>query len=245
MITYSNQETNDVRVKLKKLYTKWYKNGTCSRFDECKGNLTQKDFWLLFDHTVRLGGKYCAFYNSKPLRIVFMGKENLGFSHDVERAPLRFDLPNGFGRHYKDTLATLRYIFSAEKRELSDDDVLSMYALTNLYSCAFLSNPDQTTGIRNTSLQKSNCLDLKKSELKILKPTVLLLRCDSIHATDLYYDFTYIDIVLPNGYGKLGYSSKHNCYVVESSHPSTRRHKWKDDLRTCIDYLKNNGILPN
>ncbi len=246
MIEYDYHHTESVRFQLKELYEKrWYKNGICKMFDDCRGKKIPKDYWLLFDRTVRLGDNYCMLFNDKPLRIVFMGKETLGFSDHVVRPALMSDFPEGLNRHYAVTLKTLRYMLNADKNALTNDTVLSMYSLTNLYSCAFCNYPEQTQGIPNSTTQIRNCLTLKKEEMEILKPTVLVLQTKDIRANDLYEDAIDVEIVLPDNYGKLKYSNKNECYIIESCHPSNKHHPWKKDLYACINYLKDNTVLPN
>ena len=229
MFSFDANNTDRIRQQLKELYNEqWFINGKCIKFEECRGKKDPCNYWLLFDRTVRLGNKYSMAYDSQPLRIVIMGKETLGFKNDVVRPALCSDFPNGFNRHYAVTLDTLRKMLDANKYLLSNDDVLSMYALSNLYSCAFCRYPGQTQGIPNTKLQRKNCVILKQAELKILKPTVLLIQTDIITANELYEDAETINVSFPDGHGCVKHSKENNCYIIESRHPSCHRHPWKE-----------------
>lgn len=76
--------------------------------------------------------------------------------------------------------------------------------------------------------QTQNCVILKQAELKILKPTVLLIQTDIITANELYEDAETINVSFPDGHGCVKHSKENNCYIIESSHPSCHRHLWKE-----------------
>ena len=114
---------------------------------------------------------------------------------------------------------------------------LVMFTLSNTYSCAFRRYEGQTKGIKNTDIQKNNCSELRKKEIEILEPTLIVIQYDYLKAIDLFEDAV-------NCCGKIFYSEKSNCYIVESSHPSCRRHPWKPDLDNSIAFLKRIDIVP-
>ncbi len=196
--------TTDLHCRCKQmqqLYQRQFYDGICVHFDECKEKKEPNACWITFDWSAEIGTNFDLQYQGKPLRIVIMGKETTGGKNAL-RAPARLcDFNNGkLNRHYSSTYKLLRYIFEYSGKQ---DVVLSMYALTNLYSCAFRLHPEQRRGVPNTASQWLHCIELKKEELKILAPTVLILQSTTIKAQHLYPDAKLVPIELPNGYGAL------------------------------------------
>ena len=122
--------------------------------------------------------------------------------------------------------------------------VVSIYAASFLVSAAIIGaqtklnlKEEQKSGIRNSDVQKSNCIKLRQKEIEILEPTVIVIQYDYLHSKDLFDDAVQRD-------EKVYYSEIAKCYIVESSHPCCRKHPWKKDLDNSIFYLKDKGILP-
>lgn len=242
-ITSDISKTKKRKAELLNLYQKWYENDTCKYFEECCQGRVPQEFWTCFDYSARIGDNYYLFFDGMPVRILVIGKE------PKAQKPLRFtNRPERWwpdiNRHYLVTFNMLKNMLSyyPTKNAVVTDAVLTMFTLSNLYSCSFRKYDGQFNGIPNTTQQMSNCLLLRKKELKILEPTIVIIQNDNIKASWLFDDAVLKFMRL---HGNVYYSEKDfPCYIVETSHPCCRSHPWKSDLNDCIDYLKEISALP-
>ena len=235
LVNTSKTETR--KAELLNLYRNLYCNGGCRSFIECAESINMKchDNWDTFDWSARVGINYDLTIDGVDVRILIIGKEAKELKNQLNDPSQWWP---GIKRHYQVTYNTLKQLFNYYPADDSNNHILSMYALTNVYSCAFRSKPDQTTGIKNSPIQKNNCLLIRKKEIEILEPTVILIQYDYLNALDLFDDA----VVCCN---KVFYSPKQNCHIIESSHPCCRRHPWRQDLNESINYIKANGIIPD
>ena len=235
-VVADTESTDNRRQRLNNLYNRLYCDGKCKNAKECENSIHMRscENWIKNDWSAKIGDNYDLTINEKPVRILIIGKEGKSFS-DCLTKPSRWWAE--INRHYKLTYNLLKDIFSYWPKNDADDIVLTMFALTNTYSCAFRRYKDQTKGIKNSEIQRRNCSEIRREEIKILEPTLIVIQYDYLTATDLCNDAA-------NCCGKVYYSKEFNCYIIESSHPSCRKHPWKKDLDESISYLKNNGVLP-
>lgn len=235
--TVNHKRTIERRIQLEQLYKENFYNGKCKYAQLCEESIRMKshDNWIVNDWSARIGDNYDLTINGIPVRVLIIGKEGKSFSDRITK-PSRW-WPD-INRHYKSTYRLLKDIFSYYPASDADDIVLTMFAQSNTYSCAYRKYKDQTTGIKNTDIQKKSCCEIRKREIKILEPTVIVIQYDNLRANDLFADAI-------NCCGKVYYSANAKCYIIESSHPSCRRHPWKKELDNSIDYLKRKGIIPN
>lgn len=236
-VEVNHDKTAERRNKLENLYKEVYCNGKCKYSQECESSIHMKshDNWIYNDWSAKVGDNYDLTIDGIPVRIMIIGKEGKSFSDCITK-PSRW-WP-GINRHYKVTYNLLKDLFSYYPNNDADDCVLTMFTLSNTYSCAFRNHQDQITGIKNTDVQRTNCSEIRKKEIRILEPTLIIIQYDYLKAIDLCDDAV-------NCCGKVYYSSASKCYLIESSHPSCRKHPWKNDLDNSIAYTKSLGILPS
>lgn len=225
---------------LKELYARWFAGDTCRHFAACSAKMRSECscFWEKNDFSARVGDYYDLYYNEMPIRILMIGKEGLSVQSQV-RPPAR--LMEKMNRHYSVTFRTLKKMLNYWPREKSHDAVLQTYALTNMYSCAFKTKQGQTTGIPNSDLQKVNCAALRREEIRILEPTIVVIQNGSLKADCLFDDTCNL---LPRPHGAVAYSAAFGCHILETAHPSCRSYPWVRDLDDCIDFLRKTGALP-
>lgn len=235
-VTADAERTENRRQRLRILYNSLYCDGKCKYAEECEDSvpMRSRENWIKNDWSAKIGDHYDLTINDKPVRILIIGKEGKSFS-DCLTKPSRWWAD--MNRHYKMTYNLLKNVFSYWPTKDADDIILTMFTLSNAYSCAFRRHKDQTTGIKNTEIQRKNCSEIRKKEIEILEPTLIIIQYDYLTAGDLCSDATRL-------FGKVYYSEESNCYIVESSHPSCRKHPWKKDLDESISYLKRIGVLP-
>jgi len=235
-VIVNSAKVNERREKLEELYRDFYQNNKCKYFQTCVESIHMKSYenCIYNDWSAKVDDNYDLLIDNIAVRVLIIGKEGKSFSQGLTTPSKWWPEIN---RHYKCTYSLLKNIFSYYPSNDEDDDILTMFTLSNTYSCAFRKYEEQKSGIRNSDVQKSNCIKLRQKEIEILEPTVIVIQYDYLHSKDLFDDAVQRD-------EKVYYSEMAKCYIVESSHPCCRKHPWKKNLDNSVKFLKDKGILP-
>lgn len=245
---------NTYREKIYEVYKRFF--GTisvekkCKYLDQCSQGLPQQGYRSSL--TVKVGKNYGISSAEVPIpKVLVIGKENPKESVVFEEPARIFGWSNP-NTQYIETFKQLKAIFNFNTKERGnyssqDDCILTCFALTNVYRCAFKRTDVQDRGIPNTPIQTRCCCEILKAEITALEPDIIILQAN-ISPKELMAD----DCILVNeaDCNGLYYSPQRNQYLIDVIYPATPY--WhKDHPRNeknfykAIYFLRNNGVIPN
>lgn len=254
------EKTKERKNLAEKMYSDYYKNGICTFKKNCTGNINKG---YHSSYALQIGENYDFDIDGRPIRILFMGKESPAdkSTKNVPRTATLMEVAedwaashNGRKRvnlHYQETYKMLCYMLNYNPEPIypfynRDDKVLKHFALTNRYRCKL---DNGRTNITNNHEQRKNCLCILREELRIMKPTVIVLQLQETTADELFFDDENRTEKLKRDENteRVVYSPKYDCYVIETIHPNTRGAWWKHKPKflKSVDYLKYKGVLPD
>lgn len=246
--------TEKMKESLNELYQRHYMGGKCACYDECaKGSETVEHHC---SYAAKVGSDYALKYNGQEIRIVIVGKEGKEEEKENEKKALKeperlkgwIGVKGGVNPHYRETFKILCEMLNYNKGHgnfcYRDDPVLTTFTLTNLYRCDFRKKGK----VSNTTVQTENCLKLLRKELDILKPTVLVLQCNSMTAREIYNKKNDSLMELKEISEKFYYNPNENCYIIEMVHPRNAKLWYNESvprLKRAVEYLQQEGKLPS
>jgi len=237
-------------------------NFDCKFFNECSNS--NKSLNLVKQYSGGVCGIMPFFdtnFLDNNIRVLIIGKET-GYMQN-EKYGVSKDYNDNFNKlikcinwtkknnHMKGTHDTLKYIF-----DMDSEYILANYALTNLLRCSFQEKniANNVSNTRNSKKMNSNCMTHLLKEINILEPTLIISQGEWAiknqylkSELELYYNekSKIIMETIPGKYGLYKYS---NFFLLTTHHPAIYGN-WKKNLAPitlwpCLDYLKNEKILP-
>jgi len=239
MLKIEKEKTIQRKRELLTLYKNYYcENGICKLYKICSQQAVTDGLVNGYNSSfaAMVGDNYDIIVNGKAIRILIVGKEGR-FKNECSNSLFSPKRLIGFldegkvNLHYRETYKMLcemlnynwvnNSIEDTNKFLYKQDSVLTCFALTNMYRCAFKEHSEQVSNIKNYPEQTKNCLEILKEEIKILEPTIIILQKSGFTADDISPDSTEI-------FETIYYSNALKAYIIESIHPRNYG-KWYND----------------
>lgn len=238
----------------------------CIHYSDCFKKAKEKgynDGWDS-DYAAKVGKNYPLQINNKEIRIVIVGKEGL-CNHKELMPPAR--LKGAYNHHYRETYKVLCEMLNynwdsngnrnKEEGEYQErpDAVLTAFALTNTYRCAFKKKYEKKTkkGVKKAEAiyrteEQRCCIEILRKELDILKPTILFIQNAGLTAENLYQgEIFHIHKKEENGIYDFSKHKDKGFYIIQTVHP-TCYGRWYYFVKKClsniVDYLQKESVLP-
>ena len=258
--------TQDRKAKLNELYNKEGLNAErfdCKFYSEClssqKGKCVGKQY---AGGTAAISPFYDISYNGIPMRTLIVGKET-GYMKNEKygTSPNFYENCNNVlncinwkhkNNHIKGTLMILQYLF-----QVNTEYIYSSYALSNSLRCAFqdLAKIENLSSVSDTKIMRDNCIKYLFEEIDILEPDLIICQGEwSIRGKNNFIEkmsksYEEKPVCLrKNTNGKYGLFKFNRCYVLTCHHPAILGNWIKnlapDSVRPAIDYLREEGVLP-
>lgn len=237
--------------ELKWAYASFYSdNGLCPYFEQCSAGMEKPK--IRCDFATRVGVHYG---NGRYPKVVMLGQEGT-HGHSTFEEPCR-SLDGTSRQHYPKTLYTLAMILKREQpRSWAREDLriyeelLTHYALTNYFKCAFSDDPDKVNGLQHNESMEDNCFKLLLKELDVLEPDLLIVQ--GKFTTQSFWKA--LDQTYDKGFRVWGnktaqtdtislYQHKLNeksFYILYSYHPAGISQWWSrtlNDFKTAIEHF--------
>lgn len=255
---------NRYDLKIREVYEYYYgsigEEKKCKYSEQCSAS-AKYHCGYRSSFAARVGENYgVSIPGIKIPRIVIIGKENRYEDTTPNKRPARLkDWNNSrVNRHYIETFKQLKALLNFNTAETKsyksqNDCILTCFALSNIYRCAFKEYDDQTVGIKNSAVQKACCSEILRAELAVLEPEIILLQ------NTKKFEFTISpEAILPDcrqvaaEHCKGLYYSETTCrYIIVTAYPAQKF--WNDkecpwnhwNFERAVLYLRSIGAIPD